>query len=294
MQGEQALEKEGDEKVKLKYSCYYSHQLTAKPGKPKGRTYKHKRFGTYRDKIIIEVHVDPRQNFLADVEASALLASYATLGDVQGIGLARIGKSRYRASPDAPFGVGCKGQPLILRRDIAHGNRAKWIFPFGTRLTVTKVPENFQMDNVLFVADRFGENAEAEQLDYRIDCFTGTHVGQFDWMEADIEKPWRGPKSESRWARLKERLRIGWSGVISNQPVRGFQQCCNLLQISGPDRKPLKPDNGYGDKSKFAMKVFCGNDRISGFRGTEIPTDPEIFWTVRDAARETFHELGKE
>jgi hypothetical protein len=264
--------------VKLKYSCYYTHEVTALPGKPKGKSYSHPRLGSAPDKMTIEVHVEPKDQWLAQVEASAAIR----LGSA---GLCYVSRGRWRLDPDAPDGHGCKGQPLVRRRDIAHGHSASWVWPFGTRVDVVEAPDDFPMNTPLYVADRFGRSAKAASQPHRIDCMTGDPDQQLAWIKARVTKPWRGPdRQTSTWQRFAALFRRPDSAV-SRRPVLGAQQCLNALGYVGKNGKPLDEDNGWGEQTEHALTEWS-NGLPERLRCHRIqPADAEVYWRVRDDAK---------
>lgn len=270
--------------TKLKFSCYYVHEMEPLRGAPKGKVHRSDRWGTYSDKCTVIVHVDPRDHMLASIEASASLKIEGALG------LAYVRKGVWRLKPEAPFGIGCYGQPLVPHRDFAHGHKGAWTWPFGTRLDVEEKPDDLSMRGVLYCADRFGKTATAvkEKQAHRIDCFTGIEHQDVDWLKARVRKPWTGPDSKPSWWKF-------WKPNLPKRfrrPTYGAQVCLRALGYIGKNGVPLDLDDGWGKNTKFALNGWFETEWAAGelfedkYKPMNVhPRDPEIYWTLREAAR---------
>jgi len=275
---------------KLKLSCYYVESVIPKRGKPRGRVHKSKRWGTYSDKMTVIVHVDPKKHMFASIEASATLAIDGKLG------LAYVRKGVWRLTPEAPYGIGCYGQPLVPHRDFAHGHTGAWTWPFGTRLDVAEKPGDLPMRNTLYCADRFGKSATAvrEKKAHRIDCFTGDPHQDVALMKAVVRKPWTGPDADARWWQLRKKR----SRARFRRPGAGAQMCLNILGFKDANGNALAEDDAPGSKTLHALEVWRWSVRRDGtmFDFANLPKnihprDPEIYWALREAARRK-HEAG--
>lgn len=282
--------------MRVKFSCYYVHTMVPKSGSPKGKVHRSKRWGTYSDKATVIVHVDPKDHMMASIEASASLKIEGALG------LAYVRKGLWKLKPEAPYGIGCRGQPLVPKRDFAQGHTGSFTWPFGTRLDVISKPDDLPMNNVLYCADRFGKMATAvrQKKAYRIDCFTGIPHQDVDWMEVKVRKPWTGPDGDARWWQLgRKRSRKNF-----RRPVCGGQMCLNIIGVDGKNGKPLDEDGRFGKQSRHAVETWFSSFASLGlddghglFDPKNLPermhpTDPAIYWALREHAKRISKDSG--
>jgi hypothetical protein len=236
--------------------------MVPKTGSPRGKVHKSDRWGTYSDKATVIVHVDPKDHMLASIEASA---SLKITGD---LGLAYVKKGVWKLKPEAPYGVGCKGQPLVPKRDFAQGHTGSFTWPYGTRLDVIEKPDDLPM-------------------------FTGEPHQDVGWLKADVRKPWTGPNEDADWwlkndARTKRNFR---------KPTYGGQMCLNILGIKD-DGDEISEDGAFGNQTRGGIETWFKDAKdIDGLFDTDnLPermhsTDPAIYWALREHAHRVYTSI---
>jgi hypothetical protein len=259
------INKKMSEIKKYTATLYYRHTLKALKDKPNKESYNG--FSNvikvkFESGGKIEVYVNPYEHYKAAIEASALL-DLGELSETAGtISISYIGNSVWYAYSWAPYGIGNRKNALVPGRDYAQN-----YWQFGTRLNWG--PPDI-LDGIcrpiMYLADVFG----GTQPSTRIDLFAG--IEGIDFGKRTIEANITFPNDK-----------------ISSYPVRGMQQCCNILGIKGRDNKPLTVDNIYGNNSKYAFKYWLGLYKhwfTYGLPKYQVPWDSEIYFLIRESAKQ--------
>jgi hypothetical protein len=212
--------------------------------------------------------VDPYDHYLLGIEASGLL-DISQLSGRPGtkIPLCYSKKNHWICRPNAQWGIGTRTNPLVPGRDFAN---SQW--QFGTRIT-WGVPRQWlsTFRPVMYCADSFGDpNKPAD----RVDLFSGAEI---DFKNPDIRAEVTIPQNA-----------IGNVG-ISRSPVKGAQQCLNLLKIPGKNGLPLAEDDQFGAQTNSAFQTWLGKFRQKfawGLPDHREPNDAEIYFLIRETAKE--------
>ena len=260
--------------LRLKATCYYPHPIKALTGKPGGKVYKgwgeRLRIKTEGDGELV-VRVDPKDHYLAAVEASATLDLTAIGAEKCKLGISYYSKA-WHALPYAPHGVGTRLNPLQPGRDFAHGHRKGW--PFGTRLQVTEAPPELdgRIRSTLYRGCAFGSKSKDDpDQRHRVDLFVAEPCDFFGWIKGRITKPWTD------------------NGKLSHRPTKGGQQCLNRLGYQGANGRRLAEDDMIGRNTRHALAAFLRDHKArfpDGLPSTHTLADSELFFVLREVAKE--------
>ena len=254
--------------MRLTATCYWPAELRAIPPSDSGAV---ELSITHCDDAGRELgrsryYVHEQQKRLAEIEASALLDTSPVLNTYPAgkLGLAFHGR-RWHSYIHAPYGVGTRLNPIVPGRDFAHARgSARW--PFGTRLTMTDIPPMLDghIRRVMYLGCSFGRETSEE----RIDLFVAEPVRFYGPVRCLVDRPYLGTRAQP----------------ISRKPVKGAQQALLML---GYDLGRWRDDGIWGDASQGALDAWAMSHGMSpAWPGRIHPTDSEVAYVVRDAARE--------
>lgn len=254
----------------LKATCYYPHPMRAFPARegntPLDISFMTDRngFGNWDRLGGATFFVSPRDYRLSKIEASARLDIADIVGHPETWGISRHG-GRWYLYPTAPFGIGKRGNPLVPGRDFAHTPHGT-TWPFGTRITLQDIPDKLarRIQRQLYLADSFG----SKEVENRIDLFVEDPCDFYGSIKTQsIDFPWLGTAASP----------------ISTDPVTGCQQA---LQILGYPLPRWGADGFYGEETRSALRQWAAENEIEVQSPGQIsPTDPEIAYKIREAAR---------
>jgi hypothetical protein len=246
---------------RLRATAYYRKTIKALPVRPEKDEYSgwgNKLNVTFQGGAKAWFWVDAYDHYLLGIEGSGLLdLSVVTGKPGLSIPLSISSKNQWKVYPFAQWGLGNRLNPLVPGRDLAN---SQW--PFGTRM-IWGPPEKWvgTFRYEMYCADVFGDPLKPAD---RVDLFAGEEInfGNPD-IRGEVTTPWTG---------------------VSKSPIKGFQECANILKIPGANGKPLDTDNIWGDNTNFALGAFLGKYREHfkwGAPKYRMPNDPEIYFQVR-------------
>jgi hypothetical protein len=252
-------------------TLYYPAKMVALTGPPRQTHFTDRHGNKWPAKIKVKFEkggsasfiIDPKSHYLAGIEASARLDISALSPSAGTLGLcfSRIGN--WNCRPWAPFGVGCRLNPLVPGRDIANNK-----LPFGSRMVWgPPVKLSGHARSIMYVGDVFGSDKPVE----RVDIFV--RPDDISWGKKRISADFTAP----------------YSG-FSRRPTKGAQQCLNALGFKGKNGKVLDEDDGWmwDGQTHFALNSWIGMNRklfTFGVPGYVVPWDPEIYFLLRESAK---------
>lgn len=208
----------------------------------------------------LKTKVDREDLRKAKIEASARLDLTGLQTGCGSIGVGYDQSKGWFINPNAPYGIGSKDNPLVPGYTFASN-----FYPFGTMLVMPMSTIKHYLPRVLFCGDVFG----GQQKDDRIDIFT--------------EKPIQGWGIETLTCRIVKPMRD-----FSSNPIKGAQECLNLLGITGENGQSLTVDGDFQTQTKYALNTFILTFKsVLEYIPTYIhPADPSLYFWLRLAGKQ--------